>query len=402
MKVVQINATCGAGSTGRTCVELAEALWEKGHDCTILYGNGSSEYLHGIRVSSDRAVKINGLLARLTGLNAAFSRRATRNILRQLKQIRPDIVHLRNLHSHYVNLNRLLKYLADNDIATVLTLHDCWPFTGKCTHYTADGCSRWEEGCRECPRLKKDIPSWFFDRTPRMWRDKKKGFLSIPRLGVTGVSDWITEEARRSFLGGARILRRIYNWIDLTVFCPRTGNIREKYGIPDGKFLILCIGAQWSTGSSKYSDLLKLAEKMEEDMHLVLVGRLPAGQREIAPRITSIGYVQDTGELARLYSVADVYVHLSREDTFGKVIAEALACGTPAVVYRSTACPELIGPGCGYIAEPGDMEQVGGYIRQICREGKAAYTEACLSWCRSHFDKDRLVQETIDLYRELL
>ena len=67
MKVVQINAVCGFSSTGRTCVELADVLISNGHECKILYGNGTSDYSHAISVSNKWLVKLNALRARITG-----------------------------------------------------------------------------------------------------------------------------------------------------------------------------------------------------------------------------------------------------------------------------------------------------------------------------------------------
>src|SRR5690606_16107830 len=114
----------------------------------------------------------------------------------------------------------LLKYIAQKDIPTVITLHDCWFFTGKCFHYTAVGCYKWKEECNHCPRVHKDNPSWFFDRSKKMYQDKKEWFGRMKHLAIVGVSDWITGRATQSLLKNARIITRIYNWVDFDVFKP--------------------------------------------------------------------------------------------------------------------------------------------------------------------------------------
>lgn len=83
----------------------------------------------------------------------------------------------------------------------------------------------------------------FFDRTSKMWNDKKRLWLSIPNLAVVGVSDWITNEAKKSpMFKNAKIIRRIYNWIDLDVFKPANADdIREKYGLTDKKNNSRCL-----------------------------------------------------------------------------------------------------------------------------------------------------------------
>lgn len=400
MKVLQINAVCGKGSTGRICCELSDWLIENGHESKILFGNGMSDYSYAKKIAGKTGVKIHGLLSRIIGKQAAFSPFSTAKAIKEIKHFQPSIVHLHNLHGNYINLKKLLKYLAKNDIPTVITLHDCWFFTGKCTHYTAKQCKKWQNGCRDCSQLKKDIPSWFFDRTKRMWREKKELFEAISRLGVIGVSDWITGEAKNSFLKNAKIIERIYNWIDLEVFYPRQENLTEKYGLPKDKFLVFCIGAGWSLNSSKYQDLLALSDKLNADTHIVLAGAI---SKDIAlpKNITPIGYINSTDELAKLYSRADVYVHLSGEDTFGKVIAEAMACGTPAIVYNSTACPELIGEGCGHVVEVGDIDGIKQAIDKVKSVGKEKYSKACIEFVRKNFEKEKLIRETIALYERL-
>ena len=401
MKVLQINAVSDTGSTGRICRELNEALLARGHDGLILYGNGRSEYQYGQKVSGDISVKVHGLLSRILGKNAAYSTAATGKLLDILSSYQPDIVHLHNLHGNYVNLAPLLRYLAEKDIPTVLTLHDCWFFTGKCTHYTEAGCYKWQTGCHHCPKLRGDIPSWFFDRTEEMWREKKELFSAIPRLAVIGVSDWITGEAKKSFLKDAMILQRIYNWIDLDVFYPRGKEGGRQFGISKDKFSILCIGAGWSENSYKTKDLLTLAGKIPENYEIILAGAVPFADR-LPDNIKVVGYVSSTEDLAKLYSACDVYVHLSREDTFGKVIAEAISCGTPAVVYDSTACPEVLGTDCGYAVPTGDVGAVLEAVKRIENREKREWEADCRNHARKTFGKDTLIAETLDLYQRLL
>ena len=180
---MQINAVCDTGSTGRICRELNDAVLQAEHKGIVLYGNGSSVYDCAQKISNQYCVKLHSLLSRLLGKNAAYSPVSTKRIINILKAYEPDIVHLHNLHGNYVNLNPLLQYLAKEDIPTVVTLHDCWFYTGKCTHYTTMGCNKWQTGCHDCPKLKGDIPSWFFDRMPHgLWdlssltRDQTQAF----------------------------------------------------------------------------------------------------------------------------------------------------------------------------------------------------------------------------------
>jgi len=411
MKILQINAVNETGSTGR----IVAGLEQSGIASRVAYSIGASvtnSYVIGNAV--DR--KLHALGSRVFGRQAYFSRRSTSGLLRYIEDERPDVVHLHNLHANYVNLTMLLTYLADRDIATVVTLHDCWFFSGKCCHYTSDGCDRWEAGCGSCPRLGKDNPSWMIDATASMWADKKRLFEAIPRLAVVGVSDWIASEAKRSFLSCASDIRRIYNWVDLDVFRPtRSSDSGTRFGSDDDGFVILGVASSWSTAKG-LDDFVRLAWMIENGAldngpcgtpaqclarpRVVLVGAVK-NKSFLPGSISLVGATNDAHELAASYGAADVFLQLSREETFGKVTAEALACGTPAIVYSSTANAELVGANCGYVVGPGDLSQLMSRVQQVRSDTKAAYSSSCREFAQQKFDKRVLIADYVELYEQL-
>ncbi len=401
MKILQINAVYGIGSTGRTCAEIDKKLKESGEQSIVatVQTNTHSKDIYIIGTKFER--KTHALFSRIFGKQAYFSSFATRRLLKWINKEKPDVIHLGNLHANYINLRLLLKHIKKHNIPTVITLHDCWFFTGKCTHYTEQGCYKWIDGCHHCSQLKKDNSSWVFDRTKKLWKDKKKWLQQLSNLAVIGVSDWITNEAKQSFLKDAKILKRIYNWIDLEVFYLREEDVRDAYDLPKDKFLILCISAGWATDSPKYTDMIKLSNLLGEEERVILLGEVPK-DAVLPENVHSIGYIKDTNELAKIYSCVDAYVHLSREDTFGKVIAEAMACGTPAIVYNATACPELIGEGCGYAVQKGDIKAIITAINTIKKDGKKRYTSSCVKFVNENFEKNKLIDEMKEVYLQLL
>lgn len=179
MRVLQVNAVNAIRSTGRNCDEMSYYI--KVHDggCFTAYSDGPHTE-NSYRISSVFECKKHAILSRITGLQGYFSPKSTARLIDIIKEVNPDIVNLGNLHANYLNIIQLLEFLAENNIPTVLVLHDCWPFTGKCTHYTVKGCLRWQTGCFDCPSLREDNKSWLFDRTSKMWNDKKRLWLSIP------------------------------------------------------------------------------------------------------------------------------------------------------------------------------------------------------------------------------
>ncbi len=399
MKIVQINAVYNISSTGRTTTEMHEALQIAQHQSFVVYSQTNvNNAKHTYRLGSLIDIKIHCLLSRFSGKQGYFSVNSTKKLLKLLDEIKPDIVHLRNLHGNYINVPMLLKYLAKNDIATVVTLHDFWFLTGKCVHYVTANCDKWQSECGNCPNLKNGNPTWFFDKTKTMHKDKKQLFGSIPRLAIVGVSQWVTDEAKKSPIARNAITKRIYNWIDFDKFYPRdVERLKQEKGLQED-FTIIGVASIW--GESKGLDkFIALAEK-KKDYKFVLVGFMPANVK-LPKNIKALGPISSVNELAEYYSLADVAVTLSTAETFGKVSAEAMACGTPVVCHNKTACPEILGENCGYSVDVNDINAVAAAIDKVYMNGKNHYAEDCVNHARMSFDKDTLIGEYMDLYSEL-
>ncbi len=397
MKILQINAVGQASSTGRTCKEFHEYINNKtDYTCYTAFAQGEIKD-NCYQIGNKLERKLHGLLSRFTGKQAHFSYRGTMSLIKYMDSIKPDVVVLRNVHSNYLNLPAVMRYLAEKDIATVAVLHDCWFYTGKCTHYTVDGCFRWKSGCGNCPRLKKDNKSWFIDASSSLWREKKELFESIPRLSVVGVSDWITNEAKESYLSCALELRRIYNWIDLDVFKPMNNaeELRRRYQL-ENKKVIIGVSSKWGDGKG-LNQFIELAGKLSDDYKIALVGGI--SEDVILPNnICNIPATSSTKELAELYSMADVFVTMSLEESFGKVSAEALSCGTPVVCFDSTANKELVGDGCGKVIQSGNIDEMAEALKEVCSRKKAEYVSICRAYAEKNFRKEDNIKEYLELF----
>lgn len=402
MNVLQINAVNDNYSTGRTAKEMSDFLLKNGHNSVVAYSKGPSfDPEHEYHIGSNLDTKIHGFMSRLTGKQGYFSRGATKKLLKFMDEYKPDVVVLRNLHGNYINLPILLKYLSKNDIATVVVLHDCWFYTGKCCHYTIQGCFKWQVACGGCPQLKNHNKSWFFDRTKKLLADKKKLFGAIPRLAVVGVSDWLTNEAKKSpVFENAKIITRIYNWIDTEKFSPKdTEELREKLGL-EGKKVILSVASGWSKEKG-LDTVLELAKKLNADEQVVLVGNLPSDV-SLNDKILHIPATNSVDELAELYSMADVFLQPSLEETFGKVTAEALACGTPVICFDSTTTPELIDESCGTVVINLSATSMLNAVWQILRKDKIIIPEDCRNKAINQFYIKSRLAEYILLFETLL
>jgi len=396
MTVLQINVVYDEKSTGRTCKEVERFLEANGVKCITAFGTGSGKGINSYRIDTKLEYYIHNVLSRLTGLEGYFSFFATQRLIKYIDLIKPDIIHLRNLHGHYLNLPLLFGYLRKTQIPVVLSLHDCWIFTGKCTYPIRNNCLKWKKCCMECPAVKDYPASWFFDFSKKMYVDKKLFFEGINICTVLGVSRWVADQASQSFLNKYPV-QYLYNWIDLSVFHDyNEKTILEEYGADLNKFTIICVAAAWKEHTSKNDELIHLGERLGDRVQILVVGK-NANTVKCANTIP-IGFVSNTSKLAQLYSASDLYVHLSAADTFGKVIAEAMACGTPAIAYDCTACSELIKPGCGKLVPLHDVEGIYDAVCEIIANGKEYYSQNCIQRVALEFDYETNCTELLKIY----
>ncbi len=399
MRVLHINAVYKRYSTGRSLMELNEDLNKNSVEsyvaCSKPYGE-ENVYVIG----NPAEVKFHGFMSRLSGMQAYFSYYDTKKLIAYIEKLKPDVIHLHNLHANFINLPELLKYIAKKDIPTVISLYDCWFFTGKCMHYTTAGCYKWETLCHDCPQLHEGNDSWFFDRTKKVHSDRIKLFNAIPRLAIVGISDWVTDECRRSPIAeNAKIIKREYLWIDMEKFKPvPAGDKRREMGL-ENKFVIIGVAEQWGEAKG-LPQFLDLADKISDDKVILLVGN-PAEGVTLPDNVICIGRTNSQQELALYYSLADVFVTFSYQETFGKVSAEALACGTPVVCYNSTACPELVGENCGKAVDTDEKDGIFRAINEIAVNGKARYSDSCVKFARDNFSRAKITKEFIKIYEDL-
>lgn len=401
MKVLMINSVSGYGSTGTICEEIAHTLEQQGHQCFIAYGQLTTTYQRSFKIGTTIENHFHNLGSRILGKQGYFTKEGTQKLIQFIQKIDPDVIHLHNLHGNYLNLPLLYEYLIKVQKPVVYTLHDCWPFTGKCSHYTDISCYKWQSVCSNCPQIHQYPSSVFFDFSKTMFLDKKRWTNSLGKLKIIAVSKWLESQAKKSFLQNYP-MECIYNWVDSTVFKPyHSLEVLKEYGIDDSKFSVILVSAHWNRKDGKWHDLLQLSKSLNQDIQIIVIGNIKKSE-ELPENCISINYVSDRTKLAELYSFSDVYVHLSTEDTFGKVIAEAMSCGTPAIVYDSTACPEIVGEYCGYVVPKRNVSDVVKAIEVIRNETKQPYSEKCRDFVLKNFNMNSNINQTIAVYKSLL
>ena len=397
--LLQINTVINSGSTGHIAEELGKLVMEKGWKSYIAYGrNPRPTNSIPIKIGTKLGVYSHVLLTRIFDRHGFGSYFATKKLIKNIKKIKPDIIHLHNIHGYYLNIEVLFTYLRTLDIPIIWTLHDCWSFTGHCSHYTAVNCNKWKSSCFLCPQ-KKQYPKSLFDNSKKNYKDKKGLFTGLKNLTLVTPSIWLAEEVKKSFLKEYPV-KVIHNGIDLNVFKP----IEDKQNLISGtnkRKIILGVASVWNDRKG-YKDFLALSKLLTNDEEIVLIGVTEKIIETLPSNIKGIKRTESKEELAEWYSKALVYFNASIEETFGMTCAEAQSCGTPIIVYNSTALPETISEKTGILVEPNNIEKVYDAIQEIKQKGKAYYSTECRKRAEHLFEEKNNFSEYIDLYKTLI
>jgi putative colanic acid biosynthesis glycosyltransferase len=395
--LLQINSVINSGSTGRIAEEIGQTAIAAGWKSYIAYGRNerpSSSKL--IKIGTDKDIKLHGLQTRLFDRHGLGSRSATDEFIKQIEVIKPDIIHLHNLHGYYINIEVLFHYLKKVNVPVVWTFHDCWPITGHCSYFTFVGCEKWKTQCYECPQKTKYPASYFIDSSRKNYILKKELFTSLSNLTLVPVSQWLSGILNESFLQKYPI-KVINNGINTEIFKPSSGyTFRVKYGFED-KFILLGVANIWNERKG-LKDYIELSKLLGQDFQIVLVGLTKKQIGQLPDNILGIERTESVEALAEVYASSDVFINSTYEDNFPTTNLESLACGTPVITYKTGGSPEAIDESTGIVVEQGNINKLVEAINLIKKNGKQYYSDASVKRAHRLYKKEDRYREYIDLY----
>lgn len=369
-RLVQINVTCN-GSTGRIMEQIQRKAEDEGWEAYSFFGRGKPSNGKCYKIGNKIGIIWDVFLTRVFDKHGHGNKIVTRKLIKKIEEIDPDVIQLHNIHGYYINIQILFKYLKKCNKKIVWTLHDCWAFTGHCAHFTFPKCDKWKEGCSGKCLRKKDYPQCLLKSNVKFeYNLKKELFSGIDNLTIITPSNWLEQLVKESFLNEYDI-KIINNGIDLNMFKPTKNiDIREKYNIPREKKIILGVASVWNRtkGLDEFVELNKVIDHSK--YIIVLVGLKNKQKAGLPNNIIGIKRTENVEELANLYTEAVVLYNPSKEETFSLVTAEAIACGTPAIVYNNSAVCEIVNEENGYILNIQDKkkeDKIIEYIKNIKR-----------------------------------
>lgn len=397
MRVLQINSVCGIGSTGRIATGIDEILKEQGHESYIAYGRKLPK-------SCDKPIRIGNRLdnylhvakTRIFDKHGFGSKKPTKEFINKIERVNPDVIHLHNIHGYYINIELLFEYLKSENKPVVWTLHDCWAFTGHCSHFDYIGCDKWKIVCYDCPQKKSYPSSILIDNSKDNFIKKKEIFTGVNKLTIITPSKWLKSLVEKSFLNEYPI-NVINNGIDLDVFKPIKSNFREKYKLKN-KFIILGVANIWDRNKG-YDYFIELSKRLNKDEIIVMVGVTEKQKSQLPDNILGITITNNVNELAEIYSGSDVFINPTLQEVMGLVNVEALACGTPVITFDTGGSSECIDNDCGFIVRKGNLDELIEKIRYVKKYNKFRWSKSCVQRANYLYNKKDRFREYIALYK---
>lgn len=410
MKILLVNTSDIQGGAARAAYRLHRALLNQGIDSQMLVQNKSSDdytVLVLSRTISNRLAK--KIKPTLDFIFTKFYPHKTKTlfspswlpfsqIVKKINEINPDIVHLHWICDGMLKIEDLAKIKQ----SIVWSLHDMWAFTGGC-HYDEE-CGRYKESCGNCKVLNSNKKN---DLSFNILKRKTKSFKKHD-LTIIGLSQWLANAAKESYLFKNKKIINIPNPIDSNLFKPfDKKTARQLWNLPENKKLVL-FGAMNATSDPRkgYQELRESLQKLQnKNIELIVFGSSePKEKPNFNFKSHYTGHLHDDVSLVTLYSACDVMVVPSIQENLSNAIMESLACGTPVVGFNVGGNSDMIEHHKnGYLATPFDTTDLAKGIEWILNAEN--YDELCLNARKKvleKFESEIVAKQYIALYKEVL
>lgn len=313
-----------------------------------------------------------------------------------------DIIHIHWILKGFLSFDSLKKLLSLGK-PVVWTCHDLWPFTGGCFYLR--NCEELKKGCGNCFYLSN---SENMDSS-RLWLYQKSQLFTIPNLFWVSPSSWVIDQVRDSILfkqnGPIKKIPNPVNVLTLKVLNQNEKVIeRENRGLDPNKFTLLFSAAFIDNPVKGFVDFCNIIRMLPSDtIQAVVIGK-SKHKIDLPIPFLNTGYLSDLNEIQTLFSLVDVYITSSTEETFGMTVAESLASGVPVICYDVGALPELIDNGVnGFVYPKGEWKQMAeGVVKLIDNpELLAEFSANARSKAEVYYDEAKVSQQYADLYHSI-
>lgn len=417
MKVVHLNTYDGNGGAGRAVLRLNKGLKALGVDSRIIC-------LYQFNPKSGVRAVSQSFLGRLIALINILSERflikpflktsfvpfslqrfgISPNYMKEVQEA--DIIHI-----HWINHG----FLAASQIAAlsrlnkkvVWTLHDSNPITGGC--HVRYECDHYIDQCGNCPVLRFSNRR---DLSHATWLKKSRAYQQL-EFDFIAPSKWMGDRAREASLAHHKKVHVISNALETDLFSPLNKQAcREEFSIAEERVVILAGYMPSKFDRHKgFPELLSTLKHLSnhpsvDTSKLLLIFYGSDGAKagfDIPIEHRFLGKISSDLTLAKLYSLADVFLFTSLEESMGYTALESIACGTPVAAFRTSGVTDVVvHKQNGYLAELENTRELADGVVWILKQERQSLSAFSRKWAVENFSQEVIARKHQDLYSELL
>lgn len=315
-----------------------------------------------------------------------------------------DIIHLQLLHSRpFISLLHLPEISKHKKV--IWTIHDPWITTGHCIHPLE--CQKWLTGCGSCPDLKLPIP--MRNENTALNYKIKKWAMERSNIHLVASSQWMVKRFQASPILSHLPYTVIPFGVNKNIFHPiEKQRARRVLNIPENADVILF---RWAPnyilkGPQYIKEALEQYNPVRETYIITLEEDHTRGLGDLNPKykFVDMGWVKDREEIAMILNTADVFLMPSLAESFGLMAIESMACGTPVIVFKSTALEEITyAPKGGIAVNYKDAGAIAEAIQQVLQdeEFKHKIIKDALEIIDQNYTIEKYAYNHIELYKNI-
>ena len=256
----------------------------------------------------------------------------------------------------------------------------------------------------------------------------RRGLKALRPLAAAAIANSRAVGVDASELLGPVPVHVVYNGVNVERFVPGAGEggrMDALAGLEQAPSATVRIGlvatyARWK-GHEVFleaaAEMLRSSPQLPVRFYLVgaPLYRTPDSQfsvEELRGRVEGLGLSGRVGlvpfqqEPAAVYRALDVFVHAStRREPFGLTIAEAMACGRPAIISRASGAAEQLTDGVDALTLPsGDAPALARALRTLVEDAglRERLGQAARRTAVERFSRERYAREVLTVYRGLV
>ena len=206
----------------------------------------------------------------------------------------------------------------------------------------------------------------------------------------------------------------IPNGIDLETYqnLPQKGEFKKKYSLNDNEKIILFLGRiHKRKGADRLIEVFSKLKSEFDSVKLVIAGpdesyldklKLIVSKLNIESDVIFPGPLYEKDKL-EVYVDAGVFVLPSKDryESFGNVVLEALACGTPVIVTDNCGVSEWIGDDVGYVVEYDGTQLYNALYKMLIDDEKEHMSENAKKVVRQ-FSWNDIIEKYETVYQSLI